>query len=55
MPRTVNWLIRASGLLWVGLLTFLVPAQTASGHPVSYALPAQIAGLRVRRGADRGR
>ncbi|HUA31207.1 MAG TPA: sensor histidine kinase [Streptosporangiaceae bacterium] len=45
MPRIVNWLIRASGLLWVGLLTFLVPAREASGHLVPYALPVQIAGF----------
>jgi len=47
MPRSVNWVIRASGLLWIGLLTFLVPAREASGHPVPYALPVQIAGYGV--------
>jgi signal transduction histidine kinase len=44
MPRSVNWVIRALGVVWIGLLTFLVPAREASGHPVPYALPAQIAG-----------
>ncbi|HTV99339.1 MAG TPA: sensor histidine kinase [Streptosporangiaceae bacterium] len=47
MPRTANWVIRASGLLWVGLLTFLVPSREASGHLVPYALPVQIAGFSV--------
>jgi signal transduction histidine kinase len=44
MPRTVNWLIRAFGVLWVGLLTFLVPSREASGHLVPYAVPVQVAG-----------
>jgi len=47
MPRSVNWVIRASGLVWIGLLTFLVPARGASGHLLPYALPVQIAGYCV--------
>ncbi len=47
MPRGVNWLIRAFGVLWVGLLTFLVPAREASGHPVPHAAAVQAAGYGV--------
>jgi signal transduction histidine kinase len=43
MPRTVNWLIRAFGMVWVGVLTFLVPSRDAAGHPVPYAMPVQAA------------
>jgi signal transduction histidine kinase len=44
MPRSVNWVIRSLGLVWIGLLTFFVPAREASGQLVPYALPVQIAG-----------
>jgi signal transduction histidine kinase len=44
MPRTVNWLIRAFGVLWVGVLTFLVPSRETSGQLVPYAVPVQVAG-----------
>jgi signal transduction histidine kinase len=39
MPRTVNWLARALGYAWLGLLAFLVAPPSAS-----FALPVQIAG-----------
>ena len=39
MPRTVNWLARTLGYVWLGLLAFLVAPPNAP-----FALPAQIAG-----------
>ena len=39
MPRTVNWLARALGYAWLGLLAFLVAPPSAP-----FALPVQIAG-----------
>src|ERR1700728_1277993 len=44
MPRSVNWVFRAFGVVWIGLLTFLVPSREASGHLVPYAVPVQVAG-----------
>src|SRR5215831_18185204 len=39
MPRTVNWLARTLGYVWLGLLAFLVAPPSAP-----FALPVQIAG-----------
>jgi signal transduction histidine kinase len=39
MPRTVNWLARTLGYVWLGLLAFLLAPPTAP-----FALPVQIAG-----------
>jgi signal transduction histidine kinase len=39
MPRTLNWLARALGYAWLGLLAFLVAPPSAP-----FALPVQIAG-----------
>jgi len=39
MPRTVNWLARTLGYVWLGLLAFLVAPPSAPS-----ALPVQIAG-----------
>jgi len=39
MPRTLNWLARTLGYVWLGLLAFLVAPPSAP-----FALPVQIAG-----------
>src|SRR5215831_2181311 len=39
MPRTLNWLTRTLGYVWLGLLAFLVAPPSAP-----FALPVQIAG-----------
>jgi signal transduction histidine kinase len=45
MPRTVNWLARALGFAWVGVLAFVIASPTGrSGAPVPFAEPVQVAG-----------
>jgi signal transduction histidine kinase len=46
MPRTVNWLARALGYAWLGLLAFLVAPPSAP-----FALPVQIAGYAAKHAA----
>jgi signal transduction histidine kinase len=45
MLRSVNWVARALGFAWLGVLAFLVARPSErSGAPVPFAVPVQIAG-----------